>query len=97
MSKTWIIIKREYGSRVRKKSFILSTLLMPVLFIGLIAAITIITVKSIKEEKIAVVDGGGILKSSLENSKTVKYDFTDGTDTSNFVKKGYSAVLFAPN
>jgi len=97
MSKTWIIIKREYGSRVRKKSFILSTLLMPVLFIGLIAAITVITIKSIKEEKIAVIDGGGILKSSLENSKSVIYDFTTGTDTSNFVKKGYSAVLFAPN
>ncbi|HVG12188.1 MAG TPA: ABC transporter permease [Flavisolibacter sp.] len=96
MNKTWIIIKREYGSRVRKKTFILSTLLTPILFAGVIAAIAIITIKSIREEKIAVVDSNGLLKSNLEDSKSVKYDFTPGVDTSNFVQKGYSAILLAP-
>lgn len=96
MNKTWIIIKREYGSRVRKKTFILSTLLTPILFAGVIAAITIITIKSIREEKIAVVDSDGLLKSNLEDSKSVKYDFTPGVDTGNFAEKGYSAILLAP-
>jgi ABC-2 type transport system permease protein len=32
MNKTWLIIKREYLSRVRKKTFILSTILTPLLF-----------------------------------------------------------------
>jgi len=96
MSKTWIIIKREYSSRVRKKTFILSTLLTPILFAGVIAAIAIITIKNIREEKIAVVDANGLLKSNLENSKSVTYDFSAGTDTSNFAAKGYSAILLAP-
>ncbi len=96
MNKTWIIIKREYGSRVRKKTFILSTLLTPILFAVVIAAIAVITIKSIREEKIAVVDADGLLKSNLEDSKSVKYDFTPGVDTGNFVEKGYSAILLAP-
>lgn len=96
MNKTWIIVKREYSSRVRKKTFILSTLLTPLLFAGVIAAITLITIKNIREEKIAVVDAQGILKENLESSKSVNYVFTTDVDTSNFSKKGFSAILFAP-
>lgn len=29
MNKTWIILKREYLTRVKKKSFIITTLLVP--------------------------------------------------------------------
>ncbi len=90
-------MKREYFSRVRKKTFILSTLLTPVLFAGVIAAIVLITVKNITKEKIAVVDSNGILKSNIESSKSVAYDFASGVDTGNFVAKGYSAILLAPN
>lgn len=37
MNNTWLILKREYITRVRKKSFIVLTLLVPLLFIGFIA------------------------------------------------------------
>jgi ABC-2 type transport system permease protein len=37
-----------------------------------------------------------ILKSNLENSKVVSYTFAADVDTSNFVEKGYSAILLAP-
>ena len=37
MSNISIIIQREFNERVRKKSFIITTLLMPVLMIGLMA------------------------------------------------------------
>ena len=36
MHKIWLIIKREYLTRVRKKTFIISTLLFPILWIALI-------------------------------------------------------------
>ena len=36
MSKTFIIIQREFATRVKKKSFVLLTLLMPFIFAGLI-------------------------------------------------------------
>jgi ABC-2 type transport system permease protein len=97
MNKTAIIIKREYLSRVRKKTFILSTILTPLLFVAVIAAVVVITVKNVRNEQIAVVDPQGILKSSMKNSDLVTYDFRTDIDTSNFSTKGFSAVLLAPN
>jgi ABC-2 type transport system permease protein len=97
MNKIWLIIKREYLTRVRKKTFILTTILTPLLFAGIFAVVIFITVKNVSNEKVAVVDAGGYLKSSLESSKTVTYQFVADVDTSNFVTRGYSAVLFAPH
>ena len=71
MSKVALIIKREYLSRVRKKTFILTTILTPLLFIGLIAAVVFITVKNVRNEKIAVVDSEGLLKTGLKSSESV--------------------------
>ena len=97
MNKTVLIIKREYISRVRKKTFILSTILTPILFAGLIAGVIFITIKNVRNENIAVVDEGGMLKSSLQSSTSVTYQFVKDIDTSNFINKGFSAVLFAPH
>ena len=96
-SKVALIIKREYLSRVRKKTFILTTILTPLLFIGMIAAVVFITVKNIRNEKVAVVDAQGILKTNLKNSESVSYEFRNDTDTSNFKTKGFTAILFAPH
>ena len=38
MSNISIIIQREFNERVRKKSFIITTLLMPLLMVALMAA-----------------------------------------------------------
>ena len=97
MSKVGLIIKREYLSRVRKKTFILTTILTPLLFIGMIAAVVFITVKNVRNEKVAVVDAQSILKSNLKNSESVSYDFRNDVDTSNFKKKGFTAILFGPH
>lgn len=97
MNKTWLIIRREYLSRVRKKTFILSTLLTPLLIVGILGAIIFITVKNVRNEKVAVVDPAGFFKSSLQSSKSVTYDFTTDVDTGNFVARGYSAILIAPH
>lgn len=45
MNKTWLIIKREYITRVRNKTFIISTFLTPLFFVGLIAAIAYLSPK----------------------------------------------------
>jgi ABC-2 type transport system permease protein len=95
MNKTWLIIKREYLSRVTKKTFILTTFLTPILFIGMIAAVVFITVKSVKEERIAVDEANGILKEFLTNEGNIKYDFVANADTS-LLSKSYTGVLLAP-
>jgi ABC-2 type transport system permease protein len=97
MNKILLIIKREYLSRVRKKTFILSTILTPLLFVGVIAAVVAITVNNVTNEKVAVIDPNGVFKYSLQSSELVTYNFRNDIDTSNFSAKGFSAVLLAPN
>lgn len=82
-------------SRVKKKTFILTTFLTPILFIGLIAAVVFITVKSVKEEKIAVGETNGLLKQFMANEGNLKFDFVSNADTS-LLSKDYTAVLLAP-
>ncbi|CAN5611952.1 ABC transporter permease [soil metagenome] len=95
MNKIWLIIKREYLSRVKKKTFILTTFLTPILFIGLIAAVVFITVKSVKEEKIAVGETNGLLKQFMANEGNLDFDFVPDADTS-LLSKDYTGVLLAP-
>ena len=78
MNKIWLIIKREYLTRVRNKTFILSTILTPLLFVGLIAAVTFISVKNVDKETIAVVDNGNIFNGKLDNAKAVTFTFPTG-------------------
>ncbi|TDH23018.1 ABC transporter permease [Segetibacter sp. 3557_3] len=96
MSKIWLVIKREYLSRVRKKTFILSTILTPLLFVGLIVVVTVISVKNVDKERIAVIDESGNFRGHLENSKAVTFDFPTGVDSTNYAAKGYSAILYTP-
>jgi ABC-2 type transport system permease protein len=56
MNKIGIVIQREYLTRVRKKSFIILTLLMPVLFVGMITGIVFLSSIQDKTAKVIVVD-----------------------------------------
>ena len=57
-----IIIKREYLTRVKKKSFIITTFLVPLLFVVLCTLPTLIMTMAKEEaKKIAVVDKSGIV------------------------------------
>ena len=71
MHKIWLIIKREYLTRVRKKTFIISTLLFPLLYIALIFGMGYIAKESVQNLKVAVIDSSGYFSESLlakENS-----------------------------
>jgi ABC-2 type transport system permease protein len=96
MHKVWLIIKREYLTRVRNKTFILSTILLPLFFIGFIAASTYLSIKGDTKQTVAVNDENGIFKSSFKNSKSVIYEFPTGVNANNFKEKGYSAWLNIP-
>lgn len=96
MNKIWLIIKREYLTRVLKKTFILSTFLTPLLFAAIIFFVIFISVKNEKEEKIAVRDSSGFFMNKLQSTKTVKFDFTDAVDTTNLRQSEYAAVLYIP-
>jgi ABC-2 type transport system permease protein len=60
MNKTWLIIKQEYLRRVRKKSFILLTFLMPLLIVALMfVPLWLAQLKGDEVFRIAVIDRTG--------------------------------------
>lgn len=78
MSNITLIIGREFNERVRKKSFIITTLLMPVLMIALMVAPALIMKYSHGEQKrIAVIDCSGLVAGSLESDETIAFEPTD--------------------
>lgn len=96
MNKTWLVIKREYFTRVRNKTFILSTILLPLFFIGFIVASAYFSIKSVEKQKIAVEDNNGIFKTSFQSDKMITYEFPANVNADNFKEKGYSAFLYIP-
>lgn len=78
MSNVSLIIRREFNERVRKKSFIVTTLLMPVLMIGLMAAPALIMQFSRGDEKrIAVIDHSGLVAPRLQDRDELVFEPTD--------------------
>ena len=80
MSNISIIIQREFNERVRKKSFIITTLLMPLLMVALMAAPALIMQFSRGDEKrIAVIDESGLVAPRLESDEELRFEATDLT------------------
>lgn len=97
MHKIWLIIKREYLTRVRNRTFILSTFLTPLFFAALIGIIVFITIKNTDKEKVAIIDTSGVFKKDADSVKSIKLVLNPVVDTNNYEKSGYSGILFAPH
>lgn len=67
MNKTWLIIKREYLTRVRNRTFIISTFLTPLLFVGLIAATIVLSPKDLDTQK--TIHDTQIVKDSIAKNE----------------------------
>lgn len=64
MHKIWLIIKREYLTRVRKRTFIISTLLFPLFWVALIFGMGYIAKESVQNLKVAVIDSSGYFSNA---------------------------------
>lgn len=98
MSNLSIVIAREYLQRVRRKSFIISTILMPVLMLGLMAAPALVAAFSGPEEKvIAVIDPqcqvSQLLAASTDKASAITFVPTDLSVDSAKADQRYDAVL----
>jgi ABC-2 type transport system permease protein len=102
MSKTGLIISREYFTRVRKKSFLLTTILVPLVIVAFYAAIIMITVKGGTDEtKLAIIDEAGLFSDSLlKQQKTLLpiliNNETEASFTPKYKTQGYEAFLYVP-
>lgn len=73
-SKIGIIIGREFNERVRKKSFILTTIFTPLLMIALMLTPMLLSLYSEGDVKsIAVVDESGIVAPQLQNTEELEF------------------------
>jgi ABC-2 type transport system permease protein len=96
MNKIWLVIKREYLTRVRNRTFILSTILLPLFFVGFIFASAYFSIKSTEKQKVAVSDSNGIFRNSFQNGDLITYEYPSDVNANNFKDKGYSAFLQIP-
>ena len=79
MHKIILIIKREFLTRVRKRTFIIGTILFPLLYLGLIFGTGYIADKTKENLKIALIDQSGLFKQDLIKTVT-------GNDTLNSIQ-----------
>lgn len=74
MSQVGIIMAREFNERVRKKTFIVTTILVPLLMVALMAVPTLLMLYSSGDTKeIAVIDKSGVVSSKLESNEEIVY------------------------
>jgi ABC-2 type transport system permease protein len=99
MSKTPLIIKREYLTRVRKRSFIIMSVLGPILFAAfLIVPAWIAQSEDQEVKKIAIVDSSNLFMNVIPETEYLKFDYLFNTKLSDiknrFPEAGYYGVLY---
>ena len=90
MDKIWIILEREYLQRVKKKSFILSTILTPLIFPIFIAlTVFVLSTEEAEERVIALLDSNNFIEDSTEFQNNVFLKSDDGiSDLQNQIDDG---------
>ncbi|OKL41918.1 ABC transporter permease [Pontibacter flavimaris] len=79
MHKIWLIVQREYLTRVRKKSFIIMTLLTPLLLATFMILPGLLISMSDEAETVMVLDESGLFEGKLESKEDVAFIPLAGT------------------
>ena len=78
MGKIGIIAGREFNERVRKKSFIITTILMPIAFVAIMfVPALMMNIQSDDIREIVVVDQSGTIAEGLKNTNTLSFTPSD--------------------
>lgn len=97
MNNLGIVINREYRERVAKKSFIVTTLLMPLLMLALcVAPGLIMALGEQSEADVLVIDNSGRIAQNLSSDEETRFILTDITVDSAMRRDDVNAVLVIP-
>jgi len=100
MKKLLLIIQREYLTRVKKRSFILATLLTPLAFaLFFVIVAFIFSYEGDGRQRIAVIDQGNMLDNRIKDSQNLYFKFVkDDLETvkETLEDEEYSGVLVIP-
>ena len=73
-NKIGLIVRREYLERVKKKSFIITTILMPLLMLGMMCLPALLMNVNLSDaRKIGVIDNSGLIAGSLEDTELAEF------------------------
>lgn len=100
MDKLWLIIKREYLTRVTRRSFILATLLTPLAFAVFFVVVGLIfQYESDDTKRIAIIDEGNIFDKSIKDEENLYFKFVEeGLETlrQTFEGRDFDGILVIP-
>ena len=100
MNKIGLIIRREYFTRVRKRSFLIMTLLGPLLIAGFFGVVIWLSLAESEDQKMLVADEGGVYQSlSKIDNDVLKVDYAEiGLDEARmlFKESNYTSLLWIP-
>lgn len=85
--------------RVKKKSFLIMTILGPLLFVGFYAAVIWIAVGSVDMKTVQVVDESALFRSEFKDTKSLKFEYLSSSIDSaknKFEKSGANALVYIP-
>lgn len=103
MRKLWVIVQREYFSRVKKRSFLITTLLVPFLIVGFYALMFwLMFANTGSDKRIAIVDESGHFTNKLANKKDGSITFSYPKESfedlkNNFRESGYEGIVYIPD
>ncbi|MGI9545367.1 MAG: ABC transporter permease [Cyclobacteriaceae bacterium] len=100
MDKIWLVIKREYLTRVKKRSFIVMTILTPILMAGLIVGLVAIQINDEGQSKtIGVIDESGFFINKFQDTESINYRYLSKSidqGKSDYGKDNNDALLYIP-
>lgn len=76
---TWVVLQREYMTRVKKKSFLIATILVPVLMVGLVFSSALIATIGGSKTVFAVVDETGMYAESFVSEGDDTFEYVQDT------------------
>lgn len=99
MKKILLIIQREYLTRVKKRSFIVMTILGPLLMAGTIIVPIYLATRTNETKRVAVLDETGIFFEKFKDTDNIEFHYLVndiGSAKENFTKSGDHALLYIP-
>ncbi|MFO7615225.1 MAG: ABC transporter permease [Bacteroidales bacterium] len=99
MRKIWLIIQREYLTRVKKKSFVIMTFLGPILMASVWIVAIVLTTRSEGIKTIEVLDETGLFHEQFNETADVKYVYIfDDLQTAkeNLAGSEHFGILYIP-
>jgi ABC-2 type transport system permease protein len=99
MKKIRLIIQREYLTRVKKRSFIIMTILGPLLMAGIFVVPIYLATTTNEIKQVAVIDETGLFHEKFKNSDNIRFHYLE-TDINSakdaFGKSDDYALLYIP-